>query len=245
VTGAARAVRIASHCDDADAGRTLQRPVLVEVIGPAGAGKSSLISALRAGDDTIRRGRSLRAADLALIVRRAPLWLPVTARLALAAPAVAREYARHLARIGAMDAVVRRDIATGATAILLDEGPVFSMARMLAFNERSPGYGMVALYVEDAAARWASILDAVVCLDADDAVLTERIRSRRKAHRIKESGEEAATEFLRRYRRSYDTVTAHLASAGVIVHRLDTAALSMADLATDLVTILGGLRSAR
>ena len=234
------------HAADADAGHASRRPLIVEVVGPAGAGKSSLVRALRAGDDTIRRSRSLRAADVALIARRAPRWLPIMSRLALTSPGIARQYARHLVRIEAMDALFPRDTAAGAGVVLLDEGPVFSMALMLAFNEDARGYGTVAEHVVRSANRWASMLDAVVWLDADDAVLTRRIQSREKAHRIKEAAAETAREFLRRYRRAYDTVATRLAAAGTVsIIRIDTATTSTAAIAARVRATLLGLRHAR
>ena len=221
------------------------RPVVVEVIGPAGAGKSSLVRDLCARDAGFHRGRSLRRADLPLVARRARRWAPILARLAFAAPHQARQYARHLVRVEAIDALLPSAARADVPIVLFDEGPVFSMALMLAFDERAPGTGPVASHVARAADRWAAILDALIWLDADDAALTSRIRARAKAHRIKEAGPESARTFLDRYRRAYETIGRRLADAGVDILRVDTAAAPIVTVASDVAMKLEGLRHAR
>lgn len=219
------------------------RPLVIEVIGPAGAGKSSVIREICASEPTIRRGRSLRGGDIPLIIRRAPRWLPATARLALTDPTRARQFARHVVRVDAMDGVLPARPAPDTTAVLLDEGPVFSMALMLAFGGSAGTSGVVARQVARALTRWASVLDAVVWLDADDDVLTSRIRAREKAHRIKDASPEVAHAFLRRYRDAYDVVGSGLADSGKVrVHRIDTATTSVSRAASDIVGLIAGLR---
>ena len=228
----------------AEAGRRT-RPIIVEVIGPAGAGKSSLVRELCARDAGFGRGRSLRRADLPLIAKRAGRWAPVLAGLAVTAPRQARQYARHLVRVETMDALLPCDARPDSPVVLFDEGPVFSMALMLAFDDRSSGSGTVGQHVARAVDRWASLLDAVIWLDANDAALTSRIRTRAKAHRIKDATPDTAREFLERYRRAYDTLGVRLDEAGVSVLRVDTATTPIATAASYVAAMLEGLRDAR
>ena len=242
---AAAAERAHRGTDAVSATSAPRRPLVVEIIGPAGAGKSSLLRALRVVDPTMRRGRSLDSGALLAIARRAPRWLPIVARLALTTPDLARQYARHLVRIETIDALFPRTTAEG-DVVLLDEGPVFSIALMLAFNDRARGYDAVARHLAPSTDRWAPMLDALVWLDADDSILARRIRSREKGHRIKGSSDADTREFLARYRRAYESVTTRLADAGAApILRVDTSTTPITAIVADVLAMLARLRDAR
>ena len=57
---------------------------------------------------------------------------------------------------------------------------------------------------------WAQTLDLVICLDAPDAMLAARIRTRAKTHGVKNGTDQEIYEFLARYRRSYNHVISAL-----------------------------------
>ena len=57
-------------------------------------------------------------------------------------------------------------------------------------------------------------LDAIVLLDGADPLLVERLRSRAKAHPLKQSSDEELYEFAAAYRRAFEWVIAGMTAGG-------------------------------
>ena len=88
-------------------------------------------------------------------------------------------------------------------------------------------------------ARWRQRLTGVVVLDADNDVLTQRIRSRAKQHPVKNGNDRQIFEFLDGYRAAYRDITARLQSDGrVHVVELDTTRRPFEEIAADIVTAM-------
>jgi thymidylate kinase len=84
-------------------------------------------------------------------------------------------------------------------------------------------------------------LDAVIWLDAPDAVLARRIRERDKPHRTKHLPEAEMCEYLARYRAAFERVMSELtqrSSVKVIKFRTDREPLE--DIANQILAAAGG-----
>jgi thymidylate kinase len=102
----------------------------------------------------------------------------------------------------------------GATVLLLDQGPVFWLAYLHAFGFEGIRDQSLTLWWTRMIADWASVLDVILWVDAQDAVLLERIRNRSKWHRVQDMSEQEAYELLARYRKAYRQVISRLTSGG-------------------------------
>jgi len=156
---------------------------LVELMGPPGAGKSTLYGALRAEGVAVmpilREGRKPLlarhlAASLATLVRRRALSGEWSFELLV-----------MMAYVRALPSVV-----TGPPrpegVLVFDQGPLYTLARDPLRHPRLRGWW------EESLALWRSLLDVVVWLDAPDDVLVERIEGRDKEHRYKGAAGAAA-----------------------------------------------------
>jgi hypothetical protein len=188
---------------------------LVELVGPAGAGKTTLARVLPARDP--------RIAVAPGVWRQPRRWLAVSALLLIPTVLAALLGGRPL-RWPEIAQMIRIDALRRATrarrrdgrVLVLDEGPVFALSWLDVVYGRNgdPGY---AAWRRRALAGWGRGLDAVVRVDADDAVIMRRIRERAKDHVVKHRTAADITDFTVRYRRAFDRVLAELTPHGVRV----------------------------
>lgn len=200
-------------------------PLVVELVGPAGAGKTAVLRALRHQDKGLRTGiRIDRMRSLPMITRHALTLAPVGLGLIRKSGRWWRSSLQHLLRLRTLGTLLRRPQAGTGHAIVLDEGPVFSLCRLLLFQRRTQGDAALPGEWLQEVAQWAGTIDLVVWLDAPDPILAQRIRDRAKAHQVKDASPAETVQFLQRFRSAYRETLNRLASGGrSVVVAIDTA----------------------
>src|SRR5207247_499749 len=113
-----------------------------------------------------------------------------------------------------VDASLRASPWNGTRLVVLDEGPLYTLTYLLVighayFRRSPPGW-----WWSRTLRRWARSLDAVVILDAPDAVLAARIRERAKWHLMKDRSPSEVYAFATAYRDATDRVLVDLKAAG-------------------------------
>lgn len=180
-------------------------PLVAEIIGPAGSGKSALASALKARGRGVRAGLGVWGLPRPLLLSAAVLSVPQLLGMWRRRGAVGWQEAGLVVRLNALSRLLGRESSGRDRFLLLDEGTVFALAKLRVFGRAGGGEHLARM-----AERWARTLDAVVWLDAPDEVLARRIRAREKPHRMKACSDEEISAFLSRYRRAYERVVAEL-----------------------------------
>jgi hypothetical protein len=115
--------------------------------------------------------------------------------------------------------------------VVFDQGPIYFLTRPILLDERLGSWWRRTFDM------WSSLLDAVVWLEAPDAVLLERINARSKLHRLKGSEEQAAFEALAQGRRAHEDAIGRLdgrAPAPAIL-RFDTSERSADEIVDELL----------
>ena len=214
-------------------------PLIIELIGPAGAGKTTLSRALKRRSERIQIGAEIELRKIKYIpvfVRNALLLLPIILYRWHYSRWFTWEEIKYLIYLRGWPRVLKQQAAQGGDAILLDHGPVFKLATL-------NGFGPVRLQTKglgsgwnDMFRQWASIVDIVIWLDAPDPILEKRINSRNQRHAVKGRSEFEVLNFLARYRASYEQILAKWATYGKpILLKFDTSQTTIEQVADEVL----------
>lgn len=213
--------------------------IVAELVGPAGAGKSTLLRALaERNPDVVPTPEPSRPALLPHYARHAALLLPAALVHPRAAFSFQEREARAMTYVRAWHAPALRLAAEGRH-VLMDHGPVFRLAFLDEFGSpltRSPAFQR---WWEESFALWEGTLNLLICLNAPDDVLIQRVRGRNLGHALKSKTPPDARSFLGRYRAGFERVIDRFGAAarpGVL--RIDTSRMSVEEVAA---RVLGAL----
>lgn len=225
---------------------SMERPSLVvELVGPAGAGKTALLRTLSQRNKKILTGarpQVRRVGHIPFFVRNVLLLLPTFLHLYQhnSRWLTRREFA-WMAILKGWPHVLGQEVSNEGTVVVLEHGPVFILANLLYFGPESLKGRSAEKWWRSMYTHWASILDMVVWLDASETILLERIRARNKWHRVKEKSEPEVFKFLSRYRAAYEQVISELTAdgGGPKVLRFDTSQQSLDEIVNRILAEFG------
>ena len=219
--------------------------MIVEIIGLAGAGKSTLSTTLsKCTDQVILETYPFyrRTENISFFVRNIFLFLPSMLRI----------YLLKDGRYPSWEQLVSMVILNGWYRVLnqrafkedkiyiLDQGPVYMLVELTLFGPERIKQSNVELWWDHAFRNWAETIDLVIWLDASLPIIVERIRSREIWHSVKDRSDDDAYQYLEFYRRAYESVISRLmtCSTTLKVLRLDTGQNSLKETVEKVVNEL-------
>ncbi|KPJ79472.1 MAG: hypothetical protein AMS19_11160 [Gemmatimonas sp. SG8_23] len=203
-------------------------PVVLELAGPAGAGKTTLSNSLRElGVLQLPDRPSIRMpSNLSFFLGTGLRLLPTLLRLPRDGRWYSQDEIARMLYLTGFDRVVR-NAGREARAVALDHGPVFQMAYLREFGPERLKRPSFERWWNGSYHRWARTLNLVVWLDAPDEVLIERVLNREQRHDIKSLAEPEARSLLHRYRDAHSYALSRLNSESPLrVLRLSTESFS-------------------
>jgi len=218
---------------------------IVEIIGPAGAGKTSLYNKLGNHPD------QMLLSDFPDVrkITAAPFYIRYGLQLVPSILRLSRSDSRQLTRrelawltiIKGWPFVLQRDLKLGPQRIILDQGPVYLLAEMREFGPDYLRTKKAEPLWQEFYHRWAYTLDMIVWLDAEDSHLVERIRGRKQDHAVKNESAEEAIKFLELYRKLFDFTVSSLTeiNPSIRVLKFDTSKLQTQEIKDRLLSEMG------
>jgi broad-specificity NMP kinase len=199
----------------------LRPATVVELVGPPGAGKSSVFRALRTSLANIEAPPDIEELGWAPLIENVPPVLgTLIARGAIRCLTPAQ--LRVMVYLRALSRIVERAAPGSGSVFVFDQGPLYLLNRPRLLDER------LATWREEMFQTWASLLDAVFWLDAPDAVLVERIDGRSDWHRLKGAPLATALDSFEKTRAVHEEALSRLEALadGPVILRFDTSRAS-------------------
>lgn len=216
--------------------------VIVELVGPAGAGKTTLSRTLGHRHAAVHIGSEIELRKikyLLVFIGNAILLFPMFFRQVRHGRRFTWDEVKALVYLKGWSAVLKQEATNGSTVVLLDHGPVFKLATLYEFGPKNLKANGSATWWNSMFKHWGTTLDIVVWLDAPDSVLENRINSRNQRHSVKGKTEAEVTHFLARYRSSYEQVLAKLQACGEpILLQFDTSRTSIDQVAEEILSAI-------
>jgi deoxyadenosine/deoxycytidine kinase len=218
---------------------------IVEIVGPAGAGKTTVSEILSCHHKRVQLGRFPdvhKKSDAPFFVYYSLSLLPFLVSSCLGKGCVIKR--RSLAWLAILKGWPRRlqiEKKRSDKVVVLDQGPIYFLAETSELGPDCLKSPRAVKFWEEVYARWRNTLDAVIWLDADNAHLHQRIRSRATDHVVKYAPTPKVFDFLDRYRMAYQEVFSRLnvAEGGLRIIRIDTGQEKPEEIAARLAVELG------
>ncbi len=216
----------------------------IEILGVAGAGKSTLAARLAggAGVEMAEFIHTRRPSHLLEVVRAIPRLFPILSAGLVRSPRISWPEWKLLVYVTRWRSFLERRTPSG-TVLLFDQGPLYALVRLEAEGKPFTTRPAFERWRDEMVEGWADELSLVIFLDAPDAVLWDRINVRLQDHKAK--GEEAkeGLRFIARYRRSFESLLGTVeALGGPQVVRFDTGSTTAAEIAERVDAVLGRQR---
>jgi shikimate kinase len=220
------------------------RALIVEIVGPAGAGKSTLFRALERQDP----GFQVEFLPPVWNVLYTPFFVKHILLLAPTLVRMQRKGDRNLTRrelawmamLQGWPKILEEKAEGDHKLILLDQGPIFLMTILFEFGPESLRNPELKGYWENIEEKWIQTLDMLIYLDTSDEILINRIRTRQDEHLMKNKTDQEIKEFLAKYRRAYERLinTFTMNNPKIRVLQMDTDKNSVDDLVCGVLSHL-------
>lgn len=192
--------------------RPQRTPFLVELAGPAGVGKTTLSRAL------LGRGGVVTAAIWGLpalsLIGNGVRLLPSLLENCRRSGSLLWDESRHMVRLVTLHRALAGANPASPQVVLFDEGPIFALAWLRGFGHEIMRSEASEAWWRDTLRSWAELMDVVVVVEANDALLARRIRTRPHGHEVKELSDPEIVAWMARFRAALSWVLAGLAAEG-------------------------------
>ena len=148
-------------------------PLLVELTGPAGVGKSTLSRALL-GRGGIAKG-TIWGLPVPSLLGNGVRLLPLLLRNCRRTRSLLWDESRHMVRLATLHRAPAGTVLAGTRIVVYDEGPIFALAWLRGFGHEIMRSEASEAWWQATLRDWATVMDVVVVVEASDVLLARRI----------------------------------------------------------------------
>lgn len=189
--------------------------MVMEVVGLAGSGKSTIFHALIQQNENIQAGCSLKkSVYLAFLISIAPMLILTLPYQYRNNRWLSWKEIRVMVYLKATNYILKKQTVNNHNVTILDQGPVFMLTWLRVFVLNSVRSRRLNKWWDDMLNQLSAQLDMIIRLEAPYKILAERIHERKKTHRIKGQSDQDVYELLTRYQISYDHIITRLTRNG-------------------------------
>ena len=217
---------------------------MIELVGPPGSGKTTVSKALSRQDGILNGGfPDIRDVNnLSFFIGNGFVLLPTFCSLYQKkyGKRPTRQELAYMTILTGWPRILERRFVTQGNTLILDQGPVYMLADLFQYNPKIFTNRAARVWWHKICRRWADTLDLVICLDAPDKSLIERIRRREKQHGIKTNSDQRAIQYLTDHRSAQEKVISDLMPCGADhrVFSFDTTQMSIDETVTHILDVL-------
>ena len=194
-----------------------RRGMVVELVGPAGVGKSTLYKALNSkGFPWLVCHWSPPVWEISntpFFVKNILKLIPTFIRMSGNGDRLLkRREIAFMAILNGWQKKLRKETANSNKIIVLDQGPISIMAYLKVWGPKGLFSSNMTEWWEKIYGKWMQGLDMVIMLDTTDENIMWRINNRPQDHHLKGESANVMLDWLNKYRILYDQIVSRLAS---------------------------------
>ena len=190
-----------------------RRPHIIEMVGVAGTGKSTLEKAM------MQRNKRIKSFDLPgnisylpFLIKLVITWLPLYLKEYRHSRWFTLQEIRNMAYLDTWISRIRHRALFTKNFFIVEPGSVYWLATLQGCGPEITKHLRFRRWWKGAFQHWASTLDAIIWLDAPEDVCFQRIHSRDQWHQYLECNAESAMAQLKYFREYYARLIPEMAS---------------------------------
>lgn len=192
-----------------------EQPRVLELVGLAGAGKTTLERALHLRDARIRLvDAPAKTRYVPFAARRAHLWLSSLLWHYRGSRWLALDEIKLMGYLEVWGSYLERVRRTPGCVTVLNPGSVYWLASLREFGPSCFEHYSCGEWWDRMLNQWADVIDLAVWLDAPDSVLLERVHCRTQWHEAKAQPDRQVLQRFGRLRRCYGHILADMVTRG-------------------------------